>query len=261
MNKNENEFEELLAELQSAPTPAVKSTPEKKVNLHKNHRKRVKKRFLDYGFESFTDHQVLEAALFYALPHVDTNEIAHELINLAGSFTKVFDLSVEELMTVKGIKENAASFIKFLAMFSKYYADKCALAATKPGMNYHEVAKIFVNSFIGETREILVGCYFDENMNLIEKKTLNKGTMTDVSLGYRSLIDDIYKYHVKFVAIAHNHPTYTTSPSMDDISSTRALETFLKKLQVVLIEHYMIMGDQYVGVIKFDDERKQKFEK
>ncbi len=259
MNNIEKEFEELLAELERIQPPIPKKKTEKKPNLHKDHRKRVKKRFLDYGLESFTEHQVLEAALFYALPHVDTNEIAHELINLAGSFTKVFDLSLEELMSVKGIKENAATFIKFLYMFSKYYAEKCAIDAMRPGLNYHQIADIFVKSLIGEKRETLMACYFDENMNLIEKKILNKGTLTDVSLGYRDLIDDIYKYHVKYIAIGHNHPIYSPTPSTDDVSNTQSLQAFLKKMQVEFIEHYVVTGNQYIGVVKHWEFRQTSF--
>lgn len=263
MNKNENDFKDILSLLMD-DTSKTKSSPrenEKKINLHKDHRKRVKKRFLDYGFESFSDHQVLEAALFYALPHVDTNEIAHELINLAGSFTKVFDLSIEELMSINGIKENAASFIKFLPLFCKFYDEKCLLESSKPGINYHDIGKIFVNSFVGEKREVIIACYFDETMNLIEKKILNKGTLTDVSLGYRPLIDDIYKYHIKYIAIAHNHPTFSPNASMEDIARTRALEAFLKKMQVILVEHYVVTGNQYTGILKYDEEHKISFRK
>ena len=56
-----------------------------KDNLHSSHRKRLKNRFLQEGLESFEDHQVLELALFFAIPRKDTNPIAHRLLRRFGS--------------------------------------------------------------------------------------------------------------------------------------------------------------------------------
>ena len=64
-------------------------------DLHKNHRQRLKKRFLEKGIESFDDHNVLELLLFYAIPRKDTNEIGHRLINHFGSISAVFDAPIE----------------------------------------------------------------------------------------------------------------------------------------------------------------------
>ena len=52
-------------------------TPE----LHKNHRARVKERFLKEGLSSFADHEVLELLLFYAIPQGDLNPLSHKLID------------------------------------------------------------------------------------------------------------------------------------------------------------------------------------
>lgn len=232
--------------------------PIKKENVHKNHRKRVKERFLKHGLESFSEHQVLETALFFALPHVDTNEMAHHLINKAGSFTKVFDLSIEELSTVKGIKDNAATFIKFLSAFSKYYTNQCAMSAVKPGMTYDEIGRLFVNSYFGEQKEIIMVCFFDENMKLLEKKVLAVGEFSRVSLNFRSLANDIFALHARSIALAHNHPSYSPVPSSEDHMATQALAKLLLQIEVNIIEHFIITGDTYFGIIKYDEEAKRK---
>jgi len=56
-------------------------------NIHKGHRKRIKQKFIDSGFSGFNNHEILELLLFYSRPRVDTNEIAHRLINNFGSFS------------------------------------------------------------------------------------------------------------------------------------------------------------------------------
>ena len=59
------------------------------MNQHRDHRQRVKARFLAEGLEHFADHNVLELLLFYAIPQKDTNELAHALLDRFGSLTNV----------------------------------------------------------------------------------------------------------------------------------------------------------------------------
>ena len=90
-------------------------------NLHKGHRARLKKRLLNEGLDHFEPHQVLELVLFHVIPQQDTNPLAHKLIQRFGSLAGVFDASVEDLMSVEGIKESAATYLKmFPAVFRMY---------------------------------------------------------------------------------------------------------------------------------------------
>ena len=72
---------------------------EKKEQLHKDHRSRLRKRYEENGLDSFEDHNVLELLLFYAIPRRDTNPAAHRLISKFGSLSGVFSASVEELQS------------------------------------------------------------------------------------------------------------------------------------------------------------------
>lgn len=226
----------------------------KKENVHKNHRQRVKERFLKHGLETFSEHQILEMALFFALPHVDTNEMAHHLINKAGSFTRVFEMSKEQMETVSGIKDNASTFLKFLEAFTKYYMNRVNFENAKKGMTYDEIGEFFVRSFINEKKEIFKACFFDENNNLIGQTVLGVGNTYSVNISFRDLVDEIIKVGAKKVALAHNHPTFSLIPSIDDATSTRSLRNMLFQMEVELIENFIICKDKYVGIIKFNEK-------
>ena len=49
-------------------------------NIHKSHRSRLRKKYVENGIDSFPPHEVLELLLFYSYRQVDTNEIAHRLL-------------------------------------------------------------------------------------------------------------------------------------------------------------------------------------
>ncbi len=81
-----------------------------KDNIHGGHRERLRARVIaDPELDTFTDHEALELLLFYAIPRADTNILAHRLIAKFGSLRAVMDASPEELATVEGIGQSAAT--------------------------------------------------------------------------------------------------------------------------------------------------------
>ena len=94
---------------------------EKNDNLHAGHRQRVRKRFIEHGFEGFEPHEILEMVLFYAIPRKDTNLLAHKLLERYGTFAKVCDAPVDVLQRDFGLTESAAVLLKMLPPLSSVY--------------------------------------------------------------------------------------------------------------------------------------------
>ena len=122
-------------------------------NPHKDHRTRLKRRFLDEGLDNFEEHNVLELALFFAIPQRDTNELAHELIDRFGSLSGVLDASFDSLLEVDGIGEHAATFLKLLPEISRHYMlekipNKFNIS------NMEQIARYLVAKYAGETEEV-----------------------------------------------------------------------------------------------------------
>ena len=91
-------------------------------HLHEGHRQRMRARFAVSDPASFADHEMLEMLLYYALPRRDTNELAHVLIEEFGSLTAVLEADVERLVSVTGISDGTAIFLKILGEVAKRYA-------------------------------------------------------------------------------------------------------------------------------------------
>lgn len=82
--------------------------------LHVGHRGRMRRRFLLNGLDGFSDHEVLELLLFYAVPRQDVNPMAHTLINRFGSLPDVLDAPIQELCTIHGIGPKVARFLTLI---------------------------------------------------------------------------------------------------------------------------------------------------
>ena len=78
------------------------------MGLHDGHRQRAKDRYRQLGADALADHELLELALFYAIPRQDTNETAHRLMKRFRSLQGVLQATPEELEKEEGVGRSAA---------------------------------------------------------------------------------------------------------------------------------------------------------
>jgi DNA repair protein RadC len=85
-----------------------KSKPEEAPH-YLGHRERLRERFYSAGADALSDYELLEMALFPALPRRDTKPLAKSLIKIFGSFAEVVHAPVARLREVDGVGESAST--------------------------------------------------------------------------------------------------------------------------------------------------------
>ena len=75
--------------------------------VHKNHRSRMRAKFCKTGFDGFLEHEILEMLLYYSIPRVDTNPLAHKILKKYKTLANVFDATPDELMKETGVSDLA----------------------------------------------------------------------------------------------------------------------------------------------------------
>lgn len=223
-------------------------------SLHAHHRQRMKDKFIKYGLDVFSEHEIMELLLFYVLPHVDTNEIAHQLINKGGSFVGAFQLSYDEMKSVSGIKDQAATFLKLIPELARYFSIKEAEMTESPSMNYDQIANLCVSSFVGRNTETLIAFYFDSQMHYCGQSIIGEGGFHSVSTSITKIIDEMKSRNVANCVLAHNHPSVSMVPSSDDLDSTIRLQKLLAQFNMSLVEHFVVSGPTYLGILKCNEE-------
>src|SRR6266478_9488903 len=100
------------------PMPAKPSEPKNQpaeTPHYHGHRERLRERFHGAGPEALSDYELLEMALFPALPRRDTKPLAKALLKRFGSFAEVIHAPVARLREVEGIGDASIHQIKLLA--------------------------------------------------------------------------------------------------------------------------------------------------
>ncbi|MEG0230326.1 MAG: JAB domain-containing protein, partial [Oscillospiraceae bacterium] len=176
-----------------------------KDSLHHGHRKRLIERFKENGMDSFSDHEVLELLLFFAIPRKDTNEIGHILINHFGSLSAVFEANIDDLTKINGIGEHTAMLITIIAPACKKYLDnKYSVGFIID--NLAKAGEFMHKKFISETGEVVYAAATDNKRRVISCKPLHYGTVNATEVNIRKIIEFAVRANATGIIIAHNHP-------------------------------------------------------
>lgn len=215
--------------------------------MHDGHRSRIRKRFMLNGFDGFEDHEILELALFYAIPRKNTNVIAHELLNRFGTVDAVFDAPINMLKEIEGVGESAVIFIKMISGLARIYMER-KFKNDEKAPEISDINDRITLKFIGRSEELVVVVLFDAKGKVIYEGVVNKGTVNAVDIYARKIIELIVLYNASSVILAHNHPSGFAVPSVEDIESTAKLNKILQSMHVSLLDHIIVADGDYVSL-------------
>ncbi len=226
----------------------VQSQPEDKP-IHSGHRDRVKNLFLKEGLDSFSSHSVLELLLYYAIPMRDTNPTAHELIRRFGSLSGVFDAPFEELQQVKGIGKSAATLLKLIPEVCRRYQED--LDRDKQVIyDYDEAGKKLVKKFIGRQNEVVVLMLLDSKARMLYCDVVSEGSALAANIYIKKVVRLAVQYNAVYAILSHNHPSGNCLPSKQDVDTTRWVYEALQTVEVMLIDHIIVGGNDYLSFAK-----------
>ena len=218
-------------------------------SLHKGHRERLKQRFLEEGLDNFTDFQVLELLLFYAIPQRDTNPIAHALMDHFGSLSQVLDAPVEELKKVEGIKDNAATLLALVTQLCRYYQVDSAQRVEI--LNSLDACGVYLlPRFFGRVRETVFLLCLDAKCKVICCKEIGEGSVNAASISIRKVVETALNANATSVVLAHNHPSGIAVPSREDVITTRQLATALGAMDIMLADHIVVADEDFVSMVQ-----------
>ena len=210
-----------------------------KENVHENHRSRLRERFVKSP-DSLSDHELLELALFYAVPRVNVNPLAHALINKYGSLSAVFHTPTEDLKKTDGVGDSVAVYLKMLGKLTdaaqeekfddiKFY-------------NFSEVKSYVVKHYSYLQNEVFTVFLLNGKARIIGKESFTQNDPSGVTFPFENFLRSLSAKNVKSIVVVHNHPSGICVPSSADDSATAQISLICKLSKIDLYDH-VIVGD------------------
>ncbi len=219
------------------------------------HRQRMRQKYLEKGIDGFSQQEILEMMLFYSVPRVDTKPLAYKLIEEYGSVEAVIQSRPEQLVK-SGLTPSGAMHLKLFHDVNAWINKNSVVRI--PMKDYDKIGKYLSSLFKDKKTEHVVVLLLDSKDCLITSEELCEGSFTQAVINMRRLVEKCVISRAAKVVLAHNHPAGMLVPSPDDYSATEKAREVLSDIGVVLVEHYIVCGKDYIGIEKAKREQNQR---
>jgi len=205
----------------------------------KDHRKRLRARFLNGGAGALPDYEVLELILFGALPRQDTKPLARALLERFGDFNRVISAPPERLMEIKGVGEGVIATLKTVEVAAHRMArsrviQRHVISSWDAVLDYCHTTMAH-----RETEQFRV-LFLDRKNVLIADEEQARGTVDHVPVYPREVVKRALDLNASALILVHNHPSGDPTPSDEDITMTRQVQAAAQALGLTLHDHLIV---------------------
>ena len=217
-------------------------TEDEYLAMGEGHRSRMRERFKRNGFDGFAEHEILEYMLFDALPRVNTNDIAHRLLEKFGSLHAVLEASEQDLISVEGMGARSAEKLMLIPHILRAY--KKSRLGKKPAVKtIKQACEYCVSILFGRPYEELHVLWLSTQNRVIHSEKLSEGSIKESPVYIDKIAASALRHHAVKAIIAHNHPGGNLSPSGKDIEMTFKIMDALRLINVELVDHIIVSDE------------------
>lgn len=205
----------------------------------KDHRRRLRERFMAGGSAAMPDYELLELVLFRSIPRQDVKPLARALMDTFGDFNRVLTAPEERLRQIKGVGDTIITDLKIL--------EACAHRMAR--------ARVMQRHVISGWDALLDYChttmahreieqfrvfYLDRKNVMIADEEQAKGTVDHVPVYPREVAKRALELNASALILVHNHPSGDPTPSQSDIDMTNRIQDACSALGLTLHDHLII---------------------
>lgn len=235
----QNQFSEMPLPLFEGSDEAVvpKSTPQP--SYIRDHRKRLRSRFIDGGAGALPDYEMLELVLFRAIPRRDVKPLAWRLLDKFGDFNRVISASPERLCEIKGVGDAVVLELKIVEAAAHRLA-RARVMQQQVLSGWDAVLDYCHTTMAHRETEHFRVLYLDRKNVLIADEEQAKGTIDHVPVYPREVVKRALELNASAMILVHNHPSGDPTPSDADINMTNQIQDAGLTLGITLHDHLII---------------------
>ena len=171
-------------------------------------------------------------------------------LRLLADYPTVFDLQRAgpvEIGGIKGMGPQRTAALKAALNLG------CRLAAATPDDRPQircpaDAAHLLLAEMSALDREQMRVVILDTRNRVLAIPTIYMGSLDTVVVRTAELFREAIRRNAASIIVVHNHPGMDPCPSLEDISTTRAIISAGKLLDIDTIDHLIIGGGQYVSL-------------
>ena len=207
-------------------------------------------KFEKFGSESLTDIELLAIIIRTGTKNMSALNLAKKIIGLSSDsgqshgLLSLLHLSLEELMSIKGIGKVKAIRLKCITELSK----RIAMESFKTGLRFDSpksIAAYYMEQLRHKETEHVILVMCDGKNQFLKDCILSSGTVNMSLLSPREIFMMAIKTQAVNILLVHNHPSGDPTPSKDDILITKRIHEASQIMNIPLVDHIIIGDNNY----------------
>ncbi|MDX8349345.1 DNA repair protein RadC [Cognatiyoonia sp. IB215446] len=205
----------------------------------RDHRKRLRERFLNGGASAVPDYELLELVLFRAIPRQDVKPLARRLIDQFGDFNRVLSAPITQLRQVDGVGDAVAVELKIVEAAAHRLA-RAKVMQRHVVSSWDALLDYCHTTMAHLTTEQFRILFLDTKNAVIADEEQAQGTVDHVPVYPREVVKRALELNAASLILVHNHPSGDPTPSEADIQMTRQITSAAKALGITVHDHLII---------------------
>ncbi|MFV9510876.1 RadC family protein [Tepidibacillus sp. LV47] len=208
---------------------------------------RPRERLMKYGAEQLSTSELLAIILRTGSANESVIQLATKILSKFETLQNLYDVTIEELMAIKGIGEAKAIEIKAAIEFGKRIV-KATPVEKETIRSPRDVFSYLYEDMRFLRQEHFIAILLDTKNHILAKETISIGSLNASIVHPREVFKPAIKKSASAIIVAHNHPSGDPSPSREDIEITKRLYQAGELLGIDVFDHVIIGEDQYFSM-------------
>jgi len=190
------------------------------------------------GVHALSNEELLMVILGRGMSGIDVRTLAKTILKEIEKDPE--NINLENLESIKGIGLAKASQILASFEFAKRYLVREGIKIQRTD----DVLKL-VEDIRNKKQEHFITLTLNGASNLIERRTVFIGTVTESIIHSREIFADAITDRASGIIFVHNHPMDDSQPSDVDIAITKRLCEVARLIGIEVIDHVIVSKDDY----------------
>ena len=199
----------------------------------------------DKGPDALSNAELLAILVGSGTPGVSAVELMQQILSdCKNNLNTLGKMSIRDLMQYKGVGE--AKAITILAACELGKRRQMETPEQRPELNsatrvYNEMHPLLQDLDV----EQFWALYLNQHFCLIKKVRIAHGGISEVSVDLRIVMREAVLCNATVIAVCHNHPSGSLSPSKADDALTQSLKAACSVMRLHFMDHVIITDGQY----------------
>ena len=205
---------------------------------------RPREKAIRYGMEFLHHNELLAILLRSGYKGKSAIELADEILQLRQSLNGLSNVSLEELTSLKGIKQ--AKALEILACFELSRRIAYEQIEKKTVIQNPKALIHWLNTQIGyQEQEHFMILFLNHKNEILTYKDMFIGLQNSCNVSAREVYTHALRINAAKIMLVHNHPSGSVEPSLEDIQVTDRFAAVGKLCGIECLDHLIVGQNRY----------------